>query len=213
MIEREIEMLDTYVYVSLDKLSKVEGCGLKLSEWNNREVEIDGNTKKYISSFLNPRDDEDKFKSKDFRCLKVEVETSYCVIAEGAYYCKGFTELYVSSFIQPHQYKLGTYMKPECLIAKTIMPNEIKGIDKRLSFPVFYENSYKIYINNVLENLREKEPLLDEIMLYYYHENLAQSGKIVKMEDSKAKIAIFTDHDTEQKLVLNIPNTNLQKKS
>lgn len=198
-------MLEKYIYIPLESLNKVDGCGLKLSEWAERHINFDGVNKKFIRSLLNPRDDYERFKSKDFRCVKLEVEESYCQIAEGALYDESLMDLYIKSIVPSENYVLGTYIKPECLISRTVFSHEMKGANKRLTYPIFYENSYRLYISSILESLREKDNKMDEILLYYYYEGLAQRGKTDRIESKEGDVVIFTDKEDNRNVVLNIP--------
>lgn len=202
-------MLDSYVFVHKDKLDEIEGCGMKLSLWADRRVVINGEEKNFISSLLNPRDNMDKYKSKDFKAIKLEVDMLYCYVAEGFLFKRNFqplhnSSLYEETIIPAKDYVFGMYRQPECLIAKTILPNEMKIPGKGLSFPLFYESSESLYLNKIMQSMREENPRFDDIVLYYYFDNLAKCGEVEKVTDEVTGIAAFSLKDGRKPVVLTL---------
>jgi len=200
-------MLDSYVFVHKDKLDEIEGCGMKLSRWADRQVVINGEEKNFISSLLNPRDNMDRYKSTDFKVVKLEIDMRYCFVAEGFLLKRDFhslhnSSLYEETIIPAKDYIFGMYRQPECLIAKTILPNEMKISGKGLSFPFFYESSESLYLNKIMQSMRDETPRFDDVVLYYYFDNLAKCGGAEKMTDESAGIAAFSFKDGRRPVVL-----------
>lgn len=201
-------MLDSYVFVHKNSLEEVEGCGMKLSKWADRNILINGEEKKYISSYLNPRDNMIKYKSQDFKVVKLEIDMKYCYAAEGFFMdFKSASELgsllYAESIIPAKDYVFGMYRKPECLIAKTILPEEmIIQSECGLSFPLFYESSQSLYLSKLMEGLREENQSFDDQVLYYYFDNLTKMGKVKKELGSDGKTAVFSLNNGSRPIVL-----------
>lgn len=201
-------MLDSYIFIRNDELEKIDGCGMKLSDWADRSISINGEDKKFISSYLNPRDNISKYKSQDYKIVKLEVEMKYCYVAEGFLLADEYTsnkclELYTQTIIPANEYIFGMYRKPECLIAKTILPDEMKVQEiGMLSFPLFYESSQALYLNKLLEGLREENKYFDDLVLSFYYNNLVLEGKAKKQKIENSNIAVFTLNNEKMPIVL-----------
>ncbi len=82
-------MVEVYYYLPSREVEEVVECGLKLSKWHDKEVVINGDSKKCISALLNPRDDIGKYRSADFKCVKFELAPQYCYAADRYLYRVG----------------------------------------------------------------------------------------------------------------------------
>jgi hypothetical protein len=71
-------MVEVYYYIPVEEAENAVECGLKLSRWFEKEVMLNGESKKCISTLLNPRDDLNKFKSAEMNCIKLL--TGLCTI-------------------------------------------------------------------------------------------------------------------------------------
>jgi len=202
-------MLDSYIFVHKDRLEEVDGCGMKLSGWADRQVFINGEERNFISSLFNPRDNMEKYKSKDYVVVGLNVDIDYCYVAEGFLLKEGYISpdslsLYTRSIIPAREYILGMYRQPECLISKTILPQEMTISGKALSFPNFYESSETLYLNKIIESLREENPQFNDMALYYYFNSLADKGEIDKVTDESAGTVIFSFKDGRKPVVLTL---------
>lgn len=202
-------MLDSYIFVHMDRLDEIDGCGMKLSQWADRQVFINGEERNYISSLLNPRDNIEKYKSKEYKVVRLNVDIDYCYVAEGFLLKEGFNSseslnLYTKTIIPAKEYILGMYRQPECLVAKTILPQEMTVPGRALSFPNFYESSEELYLNKLMEGLREENPRFNDMVLYCYFESLCDKGEVIKVADENAGIVIFTFKDGRKPVVLKL---------
>ncbi len=212
-------MLDVYYYLPKAHMDEIIGCGLKLSEWYDREVLIGGELKRCISTLLNPRDDPEKYKSDRYRLLRFSVKESYCYVADRYLYqlswdlkstvspgeqeglgkpeevpdWKKVLDMYHRSLIPVEEYRFGTLRLPECLVFTTVIGEDIHIEPKGLGVPVLYEDSPKLYLNNVLEGLREQNDEIDEYLLYCFFDKLAEMKRFVKIEDKRKNTAVFLD--------------------
>lgn len=189
-------MPEVYYYVKSGKVADILDCGLKLSSFYDKEVLIAGENKLCFSGLLNPKDDMKLYKSDSFTCLKIQVKSSHCFIADRFKY-ETFQnkneeiDSYYKSIIPIEQYRFGEYRLPECLITTTILDGEASVLDKIMDSPVLYTNSEELYINNILLELREQCEEVDNDLLYYFFDKLADLKKLDKIENSDTKTTIF----------------------
>ncbi len=190
-------MVEIYYYAKTENLSNILDCGLKLSACYNREVVIDGERVICFSGLLNPKDDMELYKSSEYTCLKIQAKNEKCFIAdrflhENANKLESSEmELYYKSVVPINKYIFGAYRLPECLITTTILPGEAAVLDKRMDSPVIYSNSEELYINNVLQDLREQLAESDDFLLYYFFDRLAEEKQVEKLENSHKGTAVF----------------------
>lgn len=203
-------MIEVYFYIHEYDAVIVAECGMSLQRWHDREVIIAGEKKKCISALLNPRDDLDKYRSRDYRCLKINLPANTCYAAEKYFYNAGLSddrimELYINSIIPVENYVYGTYRLPECLITTTMLPDRISITGSKLDSPVLFGSSEELYINNIIELNKEEDSGFSDAMLYFFYCGLAERNKIVKIEDTDKKIAVFVDKDKGKTIVIKVP--------
>lgn len=205
--------MDVYYFIPGKMIDNVIGCGLKLSEWFEREVPVNGEIKKCIPALLNPKDDITKFKSPDYKCLKLAVNPDNCYIADRFLYetsqISDFAkELYNKSIITADKYIFGTYRLPECLIFSTLLEEQIDIADKRMDFPILFENSEKLYVNNIIESYREENENFSDVLLYYLYNTLAESKIIDKIEDKEKGTNIFFERNSGKTFCVRFPKVD-----
>ncbi len=204
-------MVEVYLYLPAEKTDVAVECGIKLSEWYSREVEIDGEIKKCITALLNPRDDYEKYTSAEFKCLKLEVPPKHCRVADTLLYKAGLShpeamDLYRHSIMPIEDYTFGSYRLPECLITSTILGDRISLPGKGLDSPVLYSNSQELYFNNLLEGMKEAHDDLNDTLLYFFFKKLSEDGKAKVIEDNANGLAIFTYAGDGRTYTLKIPD-------
>lgn len=203
-------MIDVYCYVPSGAAPDVVECGLKLSEWYDREVIAGGELRKCISALLNPKDDMRKYRSAEYTCIKLELDSSSCYIADRCLYEAGresaaAMELYEASVIPAGDYIFGTYRMPECLVAGTVIVGQISISGKWLDTPILYDNSEQLYINNIIETYREKYPDFNDTLLYYFYCGLEGAGTVERLEDGAGGLAFFKDKRSGRVVAVKIP--------
>jgi hypothetical protein len=189
-------MTEVYYYVKSENVSDIIDCGLKLSAFYDKEVVIEGEKKPCFCALINPRDDLKLYRSSSFSCLKLQVKLEKCFVADGFIYEtvkeKGLDmKLYYDTIIPIEKYIFGAYRLPECLITTTILPGEASALDKRIDSPVLYSNSEELYINSILQELREQYAEIDDCLLYNFLDKLADLEKIDKIENSDNSKLVF----------------------
>lgn len=204
-------MSEVYFYLPEDRIADAVECGIKLSEWYSREVEIEGNMKRCITALLNPRDGEDMDVMPGFKCLRIEVRKKYCHVADSLLYKAGLAypevmELYRRSIIPMESYTFGYYKLPEVLISSTILSEQVSVPGKWLDTPVLYSNSPDIYFANLFEELNEEHEDINDTLLYLFFRRLCDEGKAKGIEDKTSGIAVFTRNHGGRTFTVKIPD-------
>lgn len=205
-------MVEVYFYLSNDRLDYSVECGLKLSEWAGRQSVIEGSVKKCIVALLNPKDDMEKFKSDIYTCIKMRVENRYCYAAEGCLYKSGLKsdklmKEYEKSIIPAENYVFGTYRQPEFLVTTTVVGGNISILNKKMDSPFLYSSSEELYINNTVEEFKEKYSDFNNNILYYLLDNLScGTSRYEKIVDSGNSMTFFRDNHTGKVYSLATPN-------
>lgn len=204
-------MVEVYFYMPAESVDDAVECGIKLSEWYSKEIDIDGERKKCITTLLNPRDDHDKYTSSEYRCLKLEVQPKYCFAADSLLYEAGqaypvVMEMYNHSILPIEQYTFGDYRRPECLITSTIIGEHVTELGRRLDTPVLYSNSQELYFSSILEEFNEAHEDFYDNLLYHFLKRLCDEGKAEDVEDTVSGLAVFKDNRDGRVYTLRIPD-------
>ena len=203
--------MEVYFYMPADRAQDAVECGIKLSEWYDREITIGGEMKKCISTLLNPRDDYEKYTSREYKCLKLEVQSRYCYIADSLLYAAGGShaavmEMYCRSVVPADRYIFGDYRLPECLVASTVLAGNVSMLGKGLDTPLLYNNSQELYFNKVLEVFREEHEDFNDALLYHFFKRMEREGKASCIEDAASGLAVFRDDRRGRTYTLKIPD-------
>ncbi len=180
--------------MNTENVSNILDCGLKLSTFHDREAIIDGDKTLCFSGLLNPKDNIELYRSSEHTCLKVQVKKEKCFIADRFLYENAFDgqlEFYYKSIIPVEKYIFGSLRLPECLITSTILAGEAAVLDRRMDSPVIYTNSEELYINNILQELRENIPATDDFLLYYFFDRLSEEKHLEKHENPYNGTTVF----------------------
>jgi len=209
-------MVDVYYYVPVHKADISVKSGIKLSEGFDKEVVIEGVRRKCFSALLNPKDDIAKYNSPSLKCLRFEVQPRYCYVAEKCFYEAGLRnpeimKMYTDSIVPVEKYIFGSYRFPECLVTSTIIWGHVSVMNKSKDSPVLFESSEQLYINNIVEECRERYEYADDAMLYYFYSKLAEIKKFDKIENIKNGFDIFIDRESQKKLILKVPDLSGDK--
>lgn len=203
-------MAEIYYYVPTGKVDYVLECGLKLSDWYDKEVNIHGIKKKCFSAHLNPKDDINKFNNRSLTCVKLQVLSNYCHIADKYLYDVGMDipvvmDTYTDSIVPIEEYMFGYHRLPECLLTTTVIGEQISRMNRAKDSPTLVYDSERLYVSNLIEANKEKYPDFEDAGLYYFYSNLVKFENIDKIEDIKKNIAIFTHRETKKTFVIKIP--------
>jgi hypothetical protein len=204
-------MVEVYFYLPVEDVENAVECGLKLSRWYDKEVSINGETRKCISALLNPKDDLVKYKCQAYRCVKLELSPNYCFVADRYLYTIGLDsqkvmKAYTDSIIPIEKYNFGMYRLPECLVTSTPISGQISLLGKGLDSPVIFDNSEELYLSNIIESCRERYEEFNDTLLYYFCCKLAEIQKVDKIEVDDKKTAVFIDNRDNRVIVTRIPD-------
>lgn len=204
-------MVEVYFYIPAELAENAVECGMKLSEWYSREIEIQGEKKKCITALLNPRDDHERYASPAYSCLKLEVQPKYCFVADSLLYEAGLAypevmDMYRLSVVPIGQYAFGDYRLPECLITSTILGDQIGAAGKGLDTPILYNNSQELYFGNIFEAFKESHDDFRDALLYHFFRRLCAEGKAACVEDNAKRLAVFRDNREGRIYTLRIPD-------
>lgn len=174
-----------YFYVPSGEAENAVECGLKLSRWADRRLNVENECRKYIAALLNPKDDREKYDSEDFRCLKLELPIESCEVADRALYVaacevEAVMDMYIKSIIPARKYIFGMYRIPEVLVPQTVLPDRISLLDKRRDTPVLFDDSQELYINNMIESFRENNCYFHDTLMGLYLSGFCKRGKMEK---------------------------------
>lgn len=204
-------MVEVYFYMPTEQTENAVECGIKLSEWYSREINFGEERKKCITALLNPRDDHEKYVSSIYSCLKLEVQSKYCFVADSLLYEAGLAysevmEMYHQSIMPIGQYTFGIYRHPECLITSTVIGEHINVLGNGLDTPVLYSNSQELYFYNIFEGFREVYDDINDTLLYHFFKRLCDEGKATGIEDTASGLAVFTHSRDGRAYTLRIPD-------
>lgn len=204
-------MVEVYFYLPVRHVENAVQCGIKLSEWYSREIELDGAVRKCITALLNPRDDMEKYDSLEFKCIKMEINPKYCYIADGLLYQVGLSnpevmEIYLRSVIPAEKYTFGLFRVPECLVTGTVIGENVKILDKRLDSPILFNNSDELYMGNIIENYKEKHGNFNDALLYSFFLRLSDYGIFRMITDKSGGLAVFIDNRDNKVYTIRIPD-------
>ncbi|WP_010681127.1 hypothetical protein [Acetivibrio cellulolyticus] len=203
-------MVEVYYYVPQDKVENAIECGLKLSEWYEKEVHMGLENRKCFSALLNPKDDMDKYKSSAYRCIKLELYPRYCFVADKYLYEIGLNhpevmKLYVESVMPIENYTFGLYRLPECLVTSTVIPEQISLLDRRLDSPILFNSSEELYINNVIEEFKQEYDDLNDRLLYCFLKGRVTDGELDVVEEEGNSLVAFIDKKTGRAFTIKKP--------
>lgn len=203
-------MVEVYFYVPAADAEHAVLCGLKLSRWAERQIQLEGTVRNCICALLNPRDDRDKYKSGEYACLKLTLREENCRVGDGALYQVGLDypevmQLYERSIVPIREYRFGSYRLPECLVMTTPVAEEVNLVGRGLDSPILFSNSEELYLGNLEEALKEQHEDFYDTVLYFFFCRLVDNGSFRKFEDREGKMAVFEEAGSGRTRTIRIP--------
>ena len=163
-----------YIWLEQEKAEKAAAEGLSPEGEGIPGVRFAGIGKAYLVAFLHPADAGTASGRKV--CLKLNIEPGEVRIFDAA----RIDEKARESLIPADRYRLGTYRRPWCVIARKITPEEISFYDSRMDEPLLYENSEKLYVDRIFELADDTDPGFRELAVKAYLEGQVAAGRAVK---------------------------------
>lgn len=167
----EVLCVKVFYYVPSALSGEILECGLKKTDWWERELEREGEQIRYMVAYLHPADSVYS-QNPSYQAIRVDLTGETAYVAEGA--VRDYPEWYEQSLIPLSSYRLGTYRKPECLISKTIFPNRLFAYDSRRGEPILYESSEALYLNGLKCQAIEIYEDFYELAMQAYYDKLVQ---------------------------------------
>ncbi|HHY65574.1 MAG TPA: hypothetical protein GX501_11070 [Clostridiaceae bacterium] len=205
-------MAELYFFVPRDRIQDVVDCGLKLSEWYDREITLPGapGSRIVLKAYLNPRDDRARYNDPNYKCIRLNVDLEYCKVADWSLYDLGrevpqLMQKYYESIVPLKDYRFGTYRVPEVLVFTSVLPEYIEVTGEVQDIPLLYEDSESIYLANQMEKHEELYRDSGNHLLYAFYVFLESKGQVVRYEDKDKKYAAFFARDGAEYTVLRIP--------
>jgi hypothetical protein len=207
------QMIEVYYYLPQEKSGICVECGMKLSDWYDKQLVVDGEERMCLSALLNPKDDKDRYGCKELSCVKLEVYPRYCYIADKWLYHMGLGDpemmmMYESSIIPVENYKFGSYRFPECLVTNTVVGGHISLLNSRIDSPVIFEDSETLYLNNLVESFRVRHNDFYDAALYGLFKRLSEIRIFDERRSEKEGIVLFIDRRTGESYTVRMPDIN-----
>lgn len=150
-----------YYYVKKDNTDSFLKFGIKLSENYSSEININGYIKQCFLGLLNPKDDEYKFNSDEYDCLKIDINTDNCNVIDNSSFDGEIKHLHPISL---KKYTFGDFKNPQVVITTSILPEHISILNKDIDCPVLFDNSrdlfYQSKAQRILDEISPKEAYL-----------------------------------------------------
>lgn len=205
-------MAVVYYYVPVEKANDVVECGMKLSEWKDREQETpwSSGTRPCICTLLHPEDDK---RSRDisYQCIKINIPAEDCIVADRDLYrlSRKYPDIrkkYVDTMVPLNRYMFGTFRNPECLIFTTILSEQISFYGRGLEDPILYESSESLYVHNILERFKDKCSDINQVMLYCFLSAQLKNNLVEGLYDNSNGLAFFIDKESDRYITVPVPD-------
>lgn len=210
-------MAVVYFYIPVEKTDDIVECGLKLSEWKDRDQETPWSCglQPCFCARLHP-DDDKRSRDSAYQCIKINIPAQDCVIADGDLHnlSMDYPELkqkYIDTMVPLNNYLFGSFRNPECLIFKTILGEQISVYGKGLDDPILYENSETLYVNNLLERFNDRYSGINQVLLYSFLLAQSQSGLIEGLYSNSKELAYFFDKEANRHVTITMPELKKYK--
>lgn len=201
-----------YYYAPADSISDIIDCGIKLSQWYDRELDFGApyGCRKALRVLINPWDDPEKSRDKSYRCIRLDLDPSKCQVGDSDLYRMGLAEpslmaRYLKSLVPLSDYRFGAFRNPECLVFTSILPDRIEITGRVQDTPVLFENSEALYLSNLLEKIEQKHQDSGNALIYAYCRYLESKGSMRRLENRDLGIAVFVDPATDDYIVTRTP--------
>ncbi|HOQ76053.1 MAG TPA: hypothetical protein PK369_05720 [Thermoclostridium sp.] len=201
-----------YRYVPADSIRDIVDCGIKLSQWYDREMnfgEPQGH-RKVMLALINPWDDPVKSRDGSYRCIRLDLDPEECMVGDADLYRMGFAEpslmeRYMKTLVPLSEYRFGVFRNPECLVLTSVLPEQIEITGKAQDAPVLFENSESLYLRNLMDEIEQERQDSGNTLIYAYCRYLESIGRMRCMENPDLGTAVFMDPETDAYIVTRIP--------
>lgn len=201
-----------YYYVPADSVCDIIDCGIKLSQWYDRELDFGEphGRRKVLRALINPWDEPEKSRDKSYRCLRLDLDPKECRVGDADLFRMGLSEpslmaRYLRTLVPLSDYRFGTFRNPECLVFTSILPEQIEVTGKVQDTPVLFENSEALYMGNLLEKFEQQCQDSGNTLVYAYCRYLESLGNMRRIENRDLGISVFLEPETDAYIVTRTP--------
>jgi len=201
-----------YYYVPADSVRDIIDCGIKLSQWYDRELDFGEprGRRKVLRALINPWDEPDKSRDKSYCCLRLDLDPKECRVGDADLFRMGLSEpslmeRYLRTLVPLSDYRFGTFRSPECLVFTSILPEQIELTGKVQDTPVLFENSEALYLGNLLEKFEQQCQDSGNTLIYAYCRYLESLGSMRRIENRDLGISVFLEPDTDAYFITRTP--------
>ena len=180
-------MQDLYIYVDKNIASDCLKYGIKLSEQENRVIELNSSTKRGIQAFLSPKDSP-LYLNEEFECIRVLTKGLTAIVFNKI--CEG-TELIDNFVVDSENYNIGDYELPEAIICSSILPDNLFPYNKILDKPLLVQNSREFYYEKCINEILETD-MFTKYELYQTLLILGDQKKVLNVEKYQS-VKVYTD--------------------
>lgn len=205
-------MAGVYFYVPGSRLGDTVSCGIKLSEFSDREVLLPDSPfpRRVLPALLNPNDRPDLAASSEWRCVRISVDPKSCWVGDRLLYRAGMTDPavmahYRSTMTLLAGYRYGSFRHPECLIPSSVLSESIEVTGRTRDIPVLYRSSEALYLANAMERVAERLGDDGNALLFAWYDRQAALGRMARHDDPDDGMAVFLSPDGEETAVMRIP--------
>ena len=180
-------MQDLYIYVDKNISSDCLKYGIKLSEHENRILNLTNSIKRGIQAFLSPKDSE-LYTDDNFECIRVKTKGLTAIVFNKI--CEN-TDLIDDFIVNIEGYNIGDFESPEAIICSSILPDNLFPYNKILDKPLLVQNSKEFYYEKCINEILET----DMFSKYELYQTLLILGdqKIVLDVNKFDSIKIYSD--------------------
>lgn len=174
--------MKAYYFVPVSQADEIMECGLEISHGDYFVSKFMQNSGRCFAARLHPADYGSEAFTSDKMCLKIDLTQVRSFIAEEAFLETDMPEAnkkqwFEASFLPTEEYRLGTYRKPLCLIANTILPQAMERYNTVMDEALLYESSQELYLSSLMDQVKE-DPDFRELALGAYLDFQAARGKM-----------------------------------
>ena len=180
-------MQDLYIYVAKDVASDCLKYGIKLSEFENRVIQLSDSNKRGIQAFLSPKDSP-LYLDENFECLRVKSKGLTAVVFNKI--CEN-TDLIDKFVTDIEKYKIGDYEIPEAIICSSILSDNLSLYNKIIDKPLLVQNSREFYYEKCINEIIETD-MFSKYELYQTLLILGDQKGVLNVEKHK-NVKIYTD--------------------
>jgi len=186
-----------YCFIPAEEAEEVIECGLKLSSSFTKTIEINGQQVQCLEAYMHPNDAKE-INPGDVP-VKITLQSGRAYIADNSLLGE-LGDLYNKSIIPADKYKLGTYRKPGCLIACTVLPDMIERYNPDMDEPILYQSSEQLYRDSLFYRTDDLVQSFKDVALNAYYNMKAASGEYsVQFND---EYAAFLDKESSEVIAI-----------